>query len=417
MTEPLLTFPNSLGILLQLAGVLLLAWLFLLLRRYARRRRYFQVWGAAWAVLAVAIGALVARYVVLPLVDPGAAADDGSGQVQALHYIYQLAKLSYVALLVSGTMMHTRGATITPFLPMAVGIGAAYALVSLHFSAGIRGIVVWQAPVVLIGLGWCAWRLLQLPQSRHGVGSKVTGLTFLGMALVSIGYFIGFGRFFGADGAAGFTGLLVRSNNYIDLLLHMILGCGMIVMLMEDAKREVDDAHAELAVAHNELRRAALYDTVTGTLNRRAFVEGVGLEMARAQFGAVMMLDLDDLKSVNDAYGHSAGDALLRHLSDALRSAMRPSDKLYRWGGDEFLLVLPGADGVRAHARLRGVIAQAASLRLGVGGQEVRLGVSLGTADYASAEALHDAIERADALMYEDKSRKKLVRGSGFPAA
>lgn len=413
MTEQAQPFISLVGILLQLGGALLLAWLFLLLRRYARRRRYFQLWGAAWAMLAVAIAALAVRALAVP----GFPAGTAGVEAAVLHYVYQASKLIYIALLVGGTMMYARGVSIAPLLPMAVGGAAAYALVSVHFGVTLRGISLWQAPIAAVALGWCGLRLLLLPVSRRGVGTRVAALAFATMAIMSVAYFISFSQLLDGGAATGAAAMIARLNPYVDVMLHMILGCGMIVMLMEEAKREVDDAHAELAVAHNELRRAALYDSVTGTLNRRAFVEGVGLELARGQFGAVMMLDLDDLKSVNDAYGHSAGDALLRHLADALRSALRPSDKLYRWGGDEFLVVLPGADAAGAHSRLRGIMSQAATLRLGPGEHEVRLGVSMGSADYASAEHMMAAIDRADVLMYEDKSRKKLVRGSGIPAA
>src|SRR6185503_21280229 len=102
-------------------------------------------------------------------------------------------------------------------------------------------------------------------------------------------------------------------------------------MLMEDSKREVSDAQAELRMSHDRLSRAAMFDSLTDSLNRRAFAEGVGLEMARATFGTVVIADLDNLKMANDRFGHAAGDQLIRRCSDVLRDALGRNDKLYRW--------------------------------------------------------------------------------------
>jgi len=180
----------------------------------------------------------------------------------------------------------------------------------------------------------------------------------------------------------------------------------MVVVLMEDAKREVDDAQGELRVAHDQLRRAALYDSLTDSLNREAFAQGVGLEMARGTFGTVVIADLDNLKQVNDSCGHAAGDRLLRQCADLLRSTLRPYDKLYRFGGDEFLLVLPSARGADVTARLAEVLAGAAPVQVGRD-LEAQLAVSLGAADYTSAEHLNETIRQADEAMYRDKHRRK----------
>lgn len=407
MSEQSQAMISFIGIMLQLAGAMLLSGLFVLLRRYTRRRRYFAIWSWAWLALVAAIG-VVALIYALP--GPLIAA-------LPVTFTYQFAKLGYFALLVAGTAMYARGSQITPFLPVSLALAAAYSLVSVYATEDWQGVVAWQAPVAVLALGWCGAQMFTMPPSRRAVGSRLAGFAFMAMAATWALYFPAFAGVTGSEGelGIGILAVMVRFNTYIDVLLLMILGCGMIVILMEDAKRDVDDAHAELAVAHSELRRSALYDPVTGTLNRRAFTEGVGLEMARAKFGAVMMVDLDDLKSVNDMYGHTAGDALLRHLAEAVRMELRPSDKLYRWGGDEFLLVLPAADATRADARLRGVVARAASLKLG--DDDVRLSVSIGSAAYQSAEEIPGAIDRADALMYDEKSRKKFDRQTAVKPA
>jgi diguanylate cyclase (GGDEF)-like protein len=187
----------------------------------------------------------------------------------------------------------------------------------------------------------------------------------------------------------------------------------MIVALMEDAKREIDDAQAELRVTHDQLRRAALYDSLTDSMNRRAFAEGVGLDMVRATFGTVVIADLDNLKLVNDTKGHTAGDQLLRQCADVLRSTLRPYDKLYRWGGDEFLLIVPSAHATDVVARLRDTIDGAEPVIAGVPPEPTPLAVSLGAADFASSEELQLAIERADRAMYAEKGRRK---GEARPA-
>jgi len=198
-------------------------------------------------------------------------------------------------------------------------------------------------------------------------------------------------------------------RDYVDVAIDIALGYSMVVVLMEDAKREIDDAQTQLRVTHDQLRRAALYDTMTDSLNRQAFAEGVGLEMVRATFGTVVLADLDNLKTVNDRFGHAAGDRMLRRCADVIRATLRPYDKLYRWGGDEFLLIVPSARSSDVMKRLHEALAAAEPITLesDMPLADLRLQVSLGASDYSSSEELHFAIERADRAMYQDKTRRK----------
>jgi diguanylate cyclase (GGDEF)-like protein len=396
---------SFIGVVVQLGGELLLVTLFMLLRRYVLRRGYFAAWTAAWACGATAILALCIRYIIMPRV-VSAPIDESSVAVGALYLVYQMGKLSSFALFVSGTAMYVTGSRLLGPRNLVFVFAVVYAIVSLIGSSGdLNQLVVWQAPVAVVSLGACAALLFTLPSSRRTLGSMAGGGAFAGLSVLWLTYGIAFATSTGTR-VSGWSEVLVNFNTYLDLLLNIALGFAMVVLLMEDAKREVDDAQAELRVAHDQLRRAALYDPLTDSLNRRAFEQGVGLEMARGTFGTVVIADLDNLKSANDSHGHAVGDRLLRQCAELLRATLRPYDKLYRWGGDEFLIVIPSARGEDVQTRLGEVLARAEPIEVSEG-KQVRLEVSLGTADYTSAEDLEECIRLADEAMYRQKHTRK----------
>ncbi len=412
MTTEVLSLIGFIGAVVQLGGCVLLLTLFALLRRYAGRRSYFSSWGAAWLALTLAITAIVLRYNILPSLVT--ASDlEGRGEVQVLHFFYQSGKLIYLVLLAAGTAQYAVGLRSRAWVPGAVGVAIVYAGASVAVSDRLTDLVVFQAPLAVMVFLYCASTLLKLPQPRRSLGSRVTGVVFAMMAFLWVIYIGAFGMpRFGVTGMSALAALVVSFNTYLDLVLQMLLGYAMVLVFMEDAKREVDDAHAELAIAHDQLRRAALYDTLTGALNRRAFAQGVGLEAAKAAFGTVAMLDMDNLKFVNDSYGHSSGDEALQHLVSVMREALRPSDRIYRWGGDEFLLVLPGAKPDAVLHRVESILAAAHPLYLRGARDPLRLVASYGAAEFGSGEDLLDAIERADAEMYKHKHRRRTPRST-----
>ena len=399
-----------LGVCVQFASAVLLSVLFFLLRRHAVRRAYFSMWARAWLALTVAMAAVV-------LMTSPAFADnlptDGAKRF-AFRFAYQYGKLLYCALLIAGTRVYAYGSQSRSLYMWGVFGAAAYAAIGLGFLNNIVPGVAIQAPAVVGSFAYCAATLLRLPASRRSLGSTATGGIFAGVAVLWGLYFFALTEwwvpFF--SGLAGPLRAIEEFNPHIDALLQMLLGSSMIVMLMEDAAREADAARAELAVAHDKLRRDALYDSLTGTLNRRAFVEGVGLEMAKASFGAVVVLDMDNLKTVNDGAGHAAGDELLQHLTTTLRGVIRPTDRLYRWGGDEFLLIFPGARSGDVQGRIEEAIINAEPLFVDPARPPIRLVASVGSAEYVSGEDIPQAIERADGVMYrQKKARRARERG------
>lgn len=384
--------------------------LFLLLRRYELRRGYFGAWTLAWISLTTAILALVVRYSILSWL-VGFSPGEWSWSARSLYFVYQAAKLLAFLLFVVGTHTYVAGGHARGRIRVAAAVAFVYAALATTMARDLSVLVVWQTPLAVLALGYCAWSMLRLPPSRRSLGSALAGTGFGLVALLWLVYAAAFGSVvLSPTPGPGWARFVVTSTSYLDFFVDVLLGYGMIVLLMDDARREVSDAQAELRLAHDALRRTAFVDSLTEAFNRRAFDEGVGLEMARASFGCVVLADLDELKDVNDRHGHAAGDRLLRACADVIRSALRPYDKLFRWGGDEFLIVLPSGRAAEVQERLAALLDHSPAVLLDAGGPRVRLRVSVGSADYASVESIVAAIERADRAMYAEKGRRKAPR-------
>ena len=152
------------------------------------------------------------------------------------------------------------------------------------------------------------------------------------------------------------------------------------------------------------LALSAATDPLTGLANRRAFEERLDARLAgQSSTFAVLMLDVDDLKQVNDAEGHAAGDAVLVEVARVLRAHVREGDLVTRWGGDEVVLLVDGLDRVGAISLARRV---GGTLLAGGGGSR-SISVSLGTACYPADGSSRDTLlAAADRSMYADKRQR-----------
>lgn len=178
----------------------------------------------------------------------------------------------------------------------------------------------------------------------------------------------------------------------------------------------------ENARLHRTIQRQALVDSLTGLANRRLCEAALEKEIARAErFSeplALVLADLDDFKRINDAYGHPAGDEVLREFASTLQDCIREIDLAGRWGGEEFIVVLPGTDlegGVRLAERIRAALAKRDAVS--PTGDRLSTTASFGVAYYEGSGTPADLLGAADTALYEAKrTGKNRVVPAGKPS-
>jgi diguanylate cyclase (GGDEF)-like protein len=213
-----------------------------------------------------------------------------------------------------------------------------------------------------------------------------------------------------------------RGPGVVGTSIAIVAGASIAVVLGSQRNRSL----ARLAAAHEairvqltelehlraELEAAAQRDPLTGLLNRRGLDEAFERESRRCERAGVpltvIVIDIDAFKHVNDAHGHLVGDAAIAAVADTLRGTVRITDPVARFGGDEFVLVLPEHDERAADdviERVRAAVRHAPGLRaLGIADMTVSLGAARSPADGRELDAL---LRVADAAMYAQKRRSR----------
>ncbi|TRO38389.1 GGDEF domain-containing protein [Pseudomonas sp. ALS1131] len=188
----------------------------------------------------------------------------------------------------------------------------------------------------------------------------------------------------------------IRHSLYLNLLICLLVTAVVLTLV-------------SLVIRRYQQRIAALAttDSLTNLPNRRGFELHVEQALQEAQRDSsplcAVMLDLDNFKQINDRHGHLAGDEVLRSFAERLRAALRQSDILCRWGGEEFILLLKNTDRHAAHELAEKLRQHCADQRYSMGGEALQVTVSLGLSQWQPGEALHDLLGRTDRALYRAK--------------
>jgi diguanylate cyclase (GGDEF)-like protein len=225
------------------------------------------------------------------------------------------------------------------------------------------------------------------------LGASIIGLALLLLAGINLWLALTPGA-----GPAGADAFLV------ELALYFVMALGMQLMTFEDMTYELRRTNVQLESAQSELRQMVVTDALTGCRNRRFFDEVIARELgAQRRYGtplSLMFVDVDHFKRINDSMGHAAGDRVLREVAAFLTRKTREADYVFRWGGDEFLLLLAchEEEAGRRGGELQQEFAAVTSSRDLPEG----VGLSFGCAEIRN-QTVADALKLADERMYDQR--------------
>lgn len=380
---------SKIGLIIQLAGVSLITLLTLFLRR-SLNVVALKHWTNAWLFLSFSLFCLRLAF------------SYESYSVQLFSF-YFLTEYFFGFLLVAGcrslsgnTEMRMRSELwVLPFIIVAFGLPFLADDFNLVFNAHS-----------LILSGFFAIAFIELWKTKiRSFGGKVMLIALGLLTLNFLGYFL----IFTARQYVDLQTAYLTFNSVIDLVLQILLGFGMVIVLLEQVLSDAKTANEKLQKAHEKLEELAHIDPLTTALNRHAFHgylnrQGDGNSNAN---GCVGFFDIDDLKDINDIYGHAVGDTAIRAVVRAIREIIRAEDLIFRWGGDEFFVIMVGLDAETALERMSRMDQMLTNVRIDGVNKPLTIRVSHAFEDFNDLAALEVSIEKADAKMYLQKQRRK----------
>jgi len=383
---------SKLGLIIQLNGVFLITILSIFLRR-SLKFTSLNDWTTAWLSLSFALICLRLAFEYEQL-----------GTLLFTYYF--LGQYMFGFMLVAGCRnladdfqlrSHTELAMI-PFVMVAIVLP----LLSSDFNE------IYNFHSFLLS---CLFAAAFFAIRRSPMRSFGASVMHVALGLLTLNFFLYF-IVFSARIFLTFDVSFLGYNAIIDLVLQTSLGFGMVIVLLEKVLSDFQSANHELRAAHRRLEDLVNTDALTTAFNRHAFYGFVDRHTneGTSVAGCVGFFDVDDLKSINDRYGHAVGDAAIRSVVGAIRGIIRAEDLIFRWGGDEFFVVMISMDTEMAELRMSKLESTLRNVLIEGMDETMNIGVSWGFKDFHTAEDLEAAIQKADSAMYDQKQARKRLR-------
>ena len=388
---------SNVGLAIQCVGVLLITLLSNFMRSSIKSNA-LRYWTASWTSLSLALLSLFIGFRF-------------SGKYLVFYSVYFFGEYLFALLFIAGCRDQVMGASLTKKHSYYLIPAVVMSLVLPYVSRDFNDLFMVHAGIlsVLFMVSYFTLRLCTRAED------KTPGIQVMSVALflLAIGFLHYVPVFAARKGLWGITIPLsyLQYTSVFDLLFEILLGFGTVMVLMESVRSEVEMANRKLLGVRDQLELLVQMDPLTEALNRHAFHSLLrrpesGKECASS--GSVAVLDIDNLKPINDTLGHTVGDKAIRAVARAMRSLVRADDMLFRWGGDEFLVLmfkLPQPEASRRIEKLNKILEDNCERWIGM---QVRVSVSFGVAGFTSLADLGQAIEQADKAMY---AQRKFNRG------
>lgn len=203
----------------------------------------------------------------------------------------------------------------------------------------------------------------------------------------------------------------VKNGCELSILLEFIDVTNQFLRInqLRDVVRQLSSLNTQLKQKEKVIERLAYYDQLTGVANRAFFIESAEKYLRRSkenhQTLALMFIDVNEFKSINDTYGHSVGDKVMMRVAGMLNESIRDHDIVCRYGGDEFLILLPEIGTYDNYWQIRKRLKERADGRLIQDNIEIVLSLSIGVSFYPDdGETIEELIKKADQFMYANKN-------------